>query len=212
MLPAPDAEKVPGAPTSAVSEEGGVRLSASGHDWKGQPADLPKQLTPVKVRIANNSGRPVRVLYEGFELAGAKGRVYRALPVVPLRDRGEADDGVVQPMYGAANFFVGPRLRKVYPSLPAWSRPLPRDSELYERQYDRWKKGLPTEEMQRMAVPEGVLADGGRVAGFIYFEEATRRERALVLRATMVPELLPNSGGEGDNAAPASIEIPFVIR
>jgi hypothetical protein len=67
-----------------------------------------------------------------------------------------------------------------------------------------------------MALPEGVLADGGRVAGFIYFEEATRRERALVLRATLEPEAQPGDDTGADTGAPggtpAEIEIPFVIR
>jgi hypothetical protein len=204
MLPAPEAERVPGAPASAVAEEGGLRISASGDDWQGRPKDLPRRLTPVKVRIANHSGRPVRILYQDFELAGAKGRVYRPLPVVPLDHASDGEPEVVlQPMFGAANFFVGPRYRDVYPSLPAWSRPLPRDSDFYERQFGRWAKNLPTEEMQRMALPEGVLEDGGRIAGFIYFEEATGRERHLVLRANLEPE------AEGETAA---IEIPFRVE
>ena len=214
MIPAPDAERVPGAPTSAVSEEEGVRVSASGDGWKGRPSDLPKHLTPVKVRISNQSGRPVRILYEAFELAGAKGRVYRPLPVVPLD---HADDGqpevVLQPMYGSADFFVGPQFRDVYPSLPAWSRPLPRDRDLYDRQYDRWKKGLPTEDMQRMALPEGVLENGGRVSGFIFFEDATRKENKLVLRANLESEAKPDGEAAGSETGEiASIEIPFRVE
>lgn len=201
MTPAPSAHVVPGAPNAASAQEQGVRVAASVEDWRGRPLDLPKLMTPLKVRIVNQSGKPLRILYERFELAGGRGRVYRPLPVVPIDHDREA---AVNPTFGAANFYVGPRYHDVYPTLPAWSQPLPRDTEFYDRQYERWSKDLPSTEMQRMALPEGVLADGGQVSGFLYFEQATGREDRLLFRAGL------DDGNDGQPVA--SIEIPFRIE
>jgi hypothetical protein len=201
MTPAQTAHVVPGAPNAAIAQDQGVRVAASAEDWRGRPVDLAKRVTPVKVRIVNHSGKPLRILYERFELTGARDRVYRPLPVVPID---HAQESTVDPTYGAVNFYVGPRYHDVYPSLPAWSQPLPRDGEFYGRQYQRWTKDLPSAEMQRMALPEGVLADGGQVSGFIYFEEATNRESRLLFRADL------EDGNDGQPVA--SIEIPFRVE
>jgi hypothetical protein len=200
MRPAETAHVVPGAPTYAALEVDGVRIAAGGDEWAGSPKDLGERLTPVKVRIVNHSGKPLRVLYEDFELAGARGRKYRPLPVVPI-DHDARDP--VRPTFGADKFFVGPRYHDIYPSLPAWERQLPRDESFYQRQYGRWSAELPTREMKRMALPEGVLADGGQITGFVYFEDATRRESRVTFRADLA--------GDDDGQTVAAIEIPFEI-
>ena len=58
--------------------------------------------------------------------------------------------------------------------------------------------------MRRMGLPEGVLADGGDISGFIYFEDATKRERRLTFRAEFADE----QGGD----QLAEITIPFLVR
>src|SRR5207253_3581790 len=63
-------------------------------------------------------------LYEDFVLAGARGRKYRPLPVVPIDHDAR---NPLRPTFASVNFFVGPRYHDVYPSLPAWERQLPRD-------------------------------------------------------------------------------------
>jgi hypothetical protein len=200
MVPAEAANVVPGAPTYAASEVQGVRIAAGGAAWEGRPKDLGEHLTPVKVRIVNHSGKPLRVLYEDFVLAGRRGHTYRALPVVPI-DHDARDQ--LRPTFSSVNFFVGPRYHDVYPSLPAWERQLPRDETFYQRQFGRWSEDLPTSEMKRMALPEGVLADGGQITGFVYFEDATARESRLTFRAELA--------GDDDGETVASIEIPFEV-
>jgi len=202
MLPAKAADVVPGAPSAAFAEEAGIRIAADGDDWTGRPADLPERFTPVKVRIVNRSGKPLLLLDERFSLAGRHGHKYRPLPVIPID--APASVGPLRPIYAADRFFVAPRFHDVYPSLLPWSEPLPRTAQLYERQYHRWAGDLPTREMRRMALPEGVLADGGQISGFLYFENATAHETDFVFTAKLE---------DGEDGTPVtSIEIPFRVE
>ena len=205
MLPAASAHAIPGAPEAAADEVQGVRVSAEGDDWNAAPADLSTRLTPVKVRIVNHSGVPARIEYQQFTLVGGHGHVYRAIPIVPLDHQPPVDGvGTIEPIYAASNFFVAPRYHDVYPTLAAWPQPLERDEAFSNEQYQRWNDGLPTRAMQRMGLPEGVLADGGEISGFLYFEDATKRESRLTFRADIDDEQ------HGDQLA--EIKIPFRVR
>jgi hypothetical protein len=205
MLPGSAARVVPGAPSAAVAEDNGVRVAANGDDWSDRPEDLPDRLTPVKVRIVNKSGRPIRILYESFALTGARGRLYRPLPLIPVQHQHPVDSaGTLRPIFAAANFFVAPRYHDIYPSLPAWSEPLPRDPDFSQEQYRRWHDDLPTREMQRLGLPEGVLGDGGQISGFLYFENVTGREARLTFDADL------DDGQTGVQVA--LIEIPFRVE
>ena len=205
VLPAASAHTVPGAPEAAADEVEGVRISAEGNDWNAIPADLSTHLTPVKVRIVNHSGVPARIEYQQFSLVGGHGHVYRAIPIVPLEHQSPVDGvGTIEPIYAASNFFVAPRYHDIYPRIAAWPRPLERDDAFSNDQYQRWKDGLPTRAMQRMGLPEGVLADGGEISGFLYFEDATKRERRLTFRAEIADER------HGEQLA--EITIPFRVQ
>jgi hypothetical protein len=205
MLPAPSAHTIAGAPEAAVQELGGVRVSAEGDDWTANPVDLSSHMTPVKVRIVNHSGAPARIEYAQFTLQGGQGHVYRAIPVIPLEHETPRDGaGAIHPIYAASKFFVAPRYHDLYPTLPVWSRPLERvDADSGEARH--WEPGLPTRAMERMGLPEGVLADGGEISGFLYFENATKRESRVTFQADIADER------HGDRAL-AEIEIPFRIE
>jgi hypothetical protein len=203
MLPAASAHVIPGAPETATAEREGVRVSADGDDWAAAPADLPTRLTPVKVRILNHSGAPVLIAYRQFALVGAHGHLYRAIPPVPL-EHAEGSGGTIEPVYAASNFFVAPRLHDVYPTLAAWSQPLDRDGDTSAERYQLWGRDLPTRAIRRMGIPEGVLADGGEISGFLYFENATRRESRLTFRADI------DGAQSGDRLT--KIELPFRVQ
>ncbi len=200
LLPAASAQVIPDVPSAAAFEDSGIRVSAEANDWSAAPEDLPERLTPIKVRIVNRSGAPVQILYQKFALLGGHGRRYQPLPPAPLDDPGTPS---VRPVYAASNFFVAPRLHGVYPTLDAWSVPLDRDDEFYARQVGRWADGLPSRPMRRMALPEGVLADRGEISGFLYFENATRKEKRVTFHADM-------DQPQGEEVA--EIEIPFVVH
>ncbi|HEY4395842.1 MAG TPA: hypothetical protein VGP64_17365 [Polyangia bacterium] len=203
LLPAASAHVIAGAPETATAERDGVRVSADGDDWSASPADLPQRLTPVKVRILNHSGSPVLVEYRQFVLVGAHGRVYRAIPPVSL-DHAQGSDGTIEPVYAASNFFVGPRFHDVYPTLAAWSQPLDREGDTSAERYQLWGHDLPTRSIRRMGLPEGVLADGGEISGFLYFENATKRESRLTFRADI--------DGAQDGGQLTKIELPFRVQ
>lgn len=204
MLPAASAHTVAGAPEAAAEEIGGLRVSAEGDDWSANPVDLSSHLTPVKVRIVNHSGAPARIEYAQFTLVGGHGHVYRAIPVVPLEHETPRDGaGTIHPIYAASKFFVAPRYHDLYPTLPAWPRPLERvDTDSGEA---RWAQGLPTHAMERMGLPEGVLDDGGEISGFLYFENATKWESRITFEADIA------DGRYGDREL-AEIEIPFRVE
>jgi hypothetical protein len=204
LLPAASAHAIPDTPGGAVAQDSGVRVSAEANDWSASPADLAARVTPIKVRIVNHSGGPIDILYQQFALVGGRGHRYEPLPPVPVAGETGQGVGTVHPVYSASSFFVAPKLHVVYPSLDSWSAPLPRDDDFYARQYGRWDKDLPTRPMRRMALPEGVLADGGEISGFLYFENATRREKRVMFHADIDQ---PPQGAEL-----TEIEIPFVVQ
>jgi len=80
-------------------------------------------------------------------------------------------------------FRVAPHYRTVYPSLSVYTAdPFFFDPYYYSHYYPYWQRvriELPTREMLRRVLPEGVLAEGGRLEGFLYFErvEETRDAR-----------------------------------
>ena len=205
LLPAPSAETVLGAPTAAVAVENGVRVTVDSDSWRGDPDDLAEWLTPIKVRITNKSGKPIRVMYEAFSFRGKSGRVYRPRPVVPIaHDPPEDSNGTIKPIYTASKFFVAKRLRDVYLCCEAWPEPLPRDDALYEKQYRAWKDQPPTRHMKRESMPEGVLADGGIITGYLYFDNVAGRETVAMFQARL-------ADGEAGQSV-ADFEIPFRVN
>jgi hypothetical protein len=148
-------------------------------------------MTPVKVTVRNRSGRPARIRYQDFELLGGSGARYPPLPpflahrpelflysAVPIRP-------VYYPGFEARQFFVSPYYQVFYPSLPCWTETFPLDRGWYTATYSQWRDPLPTEEMLRRALPEGVLADGGTVTGFLYFAAVGEGERTVAFAAEL---------------------------
>ena len=58
--------------------------------------------------------------------------------------------------------------------------------------------------MLRMGLPEGVLADGGEISGFLYFEDANKHESRMTFRADI------DDGQHGGQLA--EIKIPFRVQ
>jgi hypothetical protein len=202
LVPAAKAKVVPGAPTAAYSVADGVRCSANVGAWSESGDELPDSIVPVKVRIANDSGKPIRVRHEDFAFTGKTGRTYRPVPVLPLD--GDVPVPTVRPMYAATNFYVAPSFRRAYKQLEPWPSTLDRDDELYDKQFQRWGKRRPSLETIRMALPEGVLEDGGIITGFLFFESPLSRESKVTFNAEF------GDGKHGDLVS--SIKIPFAVE
>jgi hypothetical protein len=202
LVPAPKANLV--AEAAAVDTEGGVRFVATFDDWRGLADRLPDDVTPIKIRIVNRSSEPISILYERFALRGHRGRLYRAVPAIPLAHAPlVAAMGAIKPMFAVSSFEVAARYHDAYPELPAWPHRLGRDDSYYERAYKRWNGHPPGRELCRLAMPEGVLDPGGEITGYVYFENPTSSESSLALTARLT------SGRDGRPVA--SLEIPLRV-
>ena len=202
LVPASSAKVIAGAPKAAFQEAAGVRCSADTVAWPDGAPKPPESVVAVKVRVRNESGKPIRLLAADFVLVGKSGQKYRPIPVLPL---GGETLPRLNPVYASVKFYVAPRFRAAYPTLEPWSAALERDQALYDRQFERWGKGRPTLQMIRMALPEGVLEDGGLISGFLFFESPLDDEDRVNFQADFLP-------GDGSGNAVASIEIPFRVR
>jgi hypothetical protein len=200
LTPAPTAERVPGVPGAAFLVVDGIGCSADAQAWQGG-GKLPDSVTPVKVRVANSSGRPIRLLYQDFALVGTHGHRYLPVPVLPLAPDAEATR--LDPIYASSKFFIAERFHDVYQGVDAWPQPLGRDEDTYETQYRLWGRERPSSDVVRMGIPEGVLADGGIISGFLYFERPVHEDRV-----TFDAEFDSSEG----QATVASVKIPFRVE
>jgi hypothetical protein len=204
LTPAASASLVPNAPTAAFSVVEGVRCSANVGAWTERDGELPDFVVPVKVRIKNASGKPIQVLYEDFALLGKNGRSYRPIPVLPIDADARKRIPSLHPIYASSKFYVAPRFHDVYARLDPWSAPLERDETLHDKLFRRWGEKRPGLDLLRVALPEGVLDDGGIVTGFLFFESPLDRESRVTLAADF-------DAGDGRGTV-ASIEIPFKVE
>lgn len=201
LVPAEAAKMVPGTDAAAFVVADGLRCTAEAAAWEGRADELPPSVAPIKVRIRNDSQEPARVRYEDFFLLGSNGHKYRPLPLVPI----DHDTGLtIRPLYAADKFFVAPLLRDVYPDLPAWSNPFPRDQVLYDQEYAKWGEARPGRHVLREGLPEGMLDPGGSVTGFLYFENPVRREDGATFEAEL------ERGGDAAGQT-TTIKIPFRV-
>jgi hypothetical protein len=198
LQPSPLAQTTQGG--AAVAEAEGVRLVADGDAWKGRPSYLERVVTPVEVRIENQSGRPLRIEYEYFALEGGSRFQYAALSPFELRDEGlgVGGSGDVRMHMGVGSSPWGWRSGPFLGShgWGPWSRGW--HDPFYDPWYDPFFGGpyasgywnppepLPTRDMLRRALPEGTLEPGGTLTGFLYFQDVSEREGSVTLQARLV--------------------------
>jgi hypothetical protein len=184
LEPAAGTPLAPGRQNVAEMSAAGVIVKVSGDSWKGDPQDLGNLFTPVRVTIENQSGKTLRVSYRDFSLSGASGFQYAAIPPMKARGTLSARETPSSPSLQLAGweherFSIAPHYSYLYPGLAMWPGPFAYDPFYYDGFYGRWPERLPTQDMLSEALPEGVVQDGGRVAGFVYFQSVTGRESAV---------------------------------
>jgi hypothetical protein len=157
-----------------VTNIAGATVTVDGSAWRGTPVWLPNQVTPVLVTIENQSGRPLTISADRISLIGRSGVSYRAMPVLPP----DPEVAASEVRFTAHDFYVAPYEVQMYPQLAAWPE-LPFDPAYYERNYSYWPQGLPSRDMVSRAVPDGVLADGGKVSGFVFFPALPKTEKKV---------------------------------
>jgi hypothetical protein len=187
LTPAPSATPVPGMPGAAQATVQGVTVQAQAAAWPG-PVDIAQEVMPLKVRIDNNSGQPIRLRYDQFSLVGESGASFAALPL----DHIEGEVAVRAGTYGAPRFYhrgfsVAPHYAPLYPDIDPYPGYYAWDFPYYDTYYPYWENiALPTADMYRLAIPEGVVDRGGSLDGWLFFEKVRGEAAAVVLRIDLV--------------------------
>jgi len=190
LVPAPGAQPVPaGRVTGAAASAAGVTVMAWPEAWSAAPRSLPAVVTPFLVAIDNGGTVALRVRHDDFEVVSANGRRLGARS--PYEITGYTFERAWSPFIVA-----GPPLGPY-----AWRRWGWDDPYYYS---DPWVRvPLPTADMVAMALPETVVAPGGRVTGFLYFDRLGRGVTSVDFTA----RLADTSG-----ARLGVVTIPFVSR
>jgi len=204
LVPGADLPRPPGPGTGTAVREAGVRVEARTNAWRWQPEALSEELTPVLLEITNESERPLRVRYSELWIrTPGEGRL-AALP--PLSLEGSVAAPLGPYAYHTRRFHVAPHLHGYYaPHLGVHVGHFAHDPHYYGHHGPSIQRlELPTESMLVRALPEGVVQPGGRVTGFVYFEELAEEPGAqgpYALRFDLVDARTEEPFGR--------VEIPF---
>jgi hypothetical protein len=206
LVPAPLANIAPELPAAAWAESKGVRMTVQPDHWKGDPQNLREALTPINVLMTNRSGQAVRIGYQEFSLATGNGLRLTALP--PFRIEASVPQTAtrfVNPAFLWDRFYLSPYYSGFYgPYFPAWDGGWAFDGPFYDTYTYTWQKPLPTGDMLEKALPEGVLENGGRLRGFLYFRRLPHGTRSVEFRAQLVNARSGRTFG--------SLDVPFVAQ
>lgn len=203
LAPAPTVAEVPGPGQGGVVTQSGVVLTARADAWEGYPENLENEVTPIYVRIQNETGEPLRIRYAEFRIVSDAGETYAALP--PFRIEGEVVSAIdsVGPYSG---FYVAPYASPWYPGLTPYDGPFAYDAGYYDSYYPYYdtyvEVDLPTRDMRAAALPEGVLDPGAVVDGFLYFQEVPEDVDRVRLEFTAV--------SAANNRVLGEVVMPFV--
>jgi hypothetical protein len=198
LVPAPEAQTVPGHPRVAEETVENVRVHVDSGAWNRGRLDA--VLAPVLVSIENRSGRPLRVTYNELTLAGANGFRMAALP--PFQVAAQNVTPVPAPAFVSARFSMAPWQAPFYPAFGVWPGPFAFDTLYFDRWYPAWPS-QPNTDVLQAALPEGVVEDGGRVQGFVYFRTEPRGTPVRFLFALL----------DANTGHPfGMIDIPFTVK
>lgn len=225
LKPAPTATVPRGEDFAAVASVAGVKVTVDADAWYGQPRKL-DTVVPLELTIENRSGRPLRVRYREMALVGPHGSRFAALP--PLSINGTALvsspfedsdspagiggsglnpmplEGPLDPGFAYDGYYVSPTYGTFWRRPAPWRGPFAADPLYYDTWSSRWPVALPTEDMVAKALPEGVLAHGGRVSGFVYFQDVPES----VARVDFQLELVDAESGK----TLGTVRLPFLTK
>ncbi len=160
LAPASNAEVVPGAKDVAVARSSdGVTLAAKADAWPGSPR-VPQELTPIQIQIENRSPASIRAMLADIRLV-TDGEALVAREPVSIEIEPQATtvgktSADVDSMTGVYEF--SPR--------------------------DPFKTAL-ARQIQSLSLPQGPIASGERVQGFIYFDSLPEHARTATLEVAV---------------------------
>jgi len=182
LKPAMTADRVPGLEDAAATTAKGVTLQVQAGHWPG-PDNIKYEVTPLRIRIENNSGQPLRVRYNEFTLTASDGSSYSALPLIKIK----GNVMVAPEDFYHDKFTIAPYYSRYYPDIEPFTNRYEMDRPYYDSHILYWDDmGLPTPAMISRVIPEGVVADGGRLAGWLFFERVNYKLDAVIFRADLV--------------------------
>ena len=168
---------------AASANVGGIHIVADGDAWSGDPANLEKLLTPVRVTIENHSGEPLRIRYREFSLEDSAG--FHAAPLSPMKLSNSTQPAAtpITPGFTSDGFYVAPYFQFYGSVLSPWPYEFPFDNP-QGNAYAHWEQSTP--DMIAKAIPEGVLSPSGSIAGFLYFQKVTKEVNSVDFVARLV--------------------------
>jgi hypothetical protein len=172
-----------------VGENAGVRVVARAHAWNGDPPTLSQYVLPIWIQIENHSGKTLSLRYDAFRVEDPNDShvTLSALPPFTVKGKAIIPVSAVPPEFGLEDTWMG-----------TWLEP---GFDGYLASNFRWQESLPTREMLRRAIRDGVVIDGGKIAGFVYFPRTSQDPAALTLSAGLVDAMTKQSFGR--------VEIPL---
>ena len=210
LKPASTANMVAHLEEAAVSQVKGVQVIVQTDQWPG-PQPIQNEVTPVRVVIDNKSETALRLRYNDFALIADDGTRYAALPLYrivgsipePVIDTGYT--AITEPHFVYHAFTVAPFYANIYPTMMAYRGTFAYDPFYYDTYNAYWiNLPLPTQEMFKRALPEGVLDVGGRIEGYLYFERVSDDQSRVTFRADLSSTQSNQFFGE--------VRIPFNVQ
>jgi hypothetical protein len=145
------------------------------------------------------------VRYNHFWLTDAQGHRFNAMPPYDVDGTVTEREVIENPYYGFSNFTLAPYLARWYPRFALYPGAFAYDPLYYQPYLTTYRSiQLPTADMVQRALPEGVLAPGGRAAGFIYFQRLDRDVGTVTLNVEVV------DANEGSTLG--VVRFPFVAK
>ncbi len=196
LKPAADANLTPGG--GATASAGGLDVVTMTPDFPGI-VDIESAVTPVKVNITNNGKETLLIRYSEFKLVAADGTTYQALPLYKIDTSVTTSlpgiyDPITSPGFLYRGFRVAPYYGGLYPGIPRFGGPFGfgRFGRYGWGGYDTAfgtglaRVQLPTPEMYRNVLPEGVLDPGGSLQGWLYFQHVDNRKGDITFDASVM--------------------------
>lgn len=186
----------------AGDEAEGVALVAMPDAWTGWTG-IERAVTPLRVRVDNQSDRSIVVRYDHFKVSSPD-HLYAAIAPMQMDERVmRAYSGPIDPVWSYDRYTVAPYYQNAYPAFGVYSD-YPWNRSYWSPYPADWiDVELPTAEMLRRVLPEGVIAPGGHVEGVLFFEHVPDDATSLRLEASF-----PDARSD---EVIARLEVPVVV-
>jgi len=190
-VPVSGAAKTASALQNETGESAGVRMTARARAWNGNPPTLSQYVLPVWLEIENHSGKTLWLRYDSFRVVAPPDipEMLRAVPPSQVKGNAIIPVSSVPPEFRLEDEWTGEWVEPGFDQYVA---------------HAYWREPLPTREMLRRGIREGVVADGRKIAGFVYFQKTRPDVAGLTLSADLVDAATSQSFGR--------IEIPLAIE